>query len=46
MVSVSSLSPGQPAIEKRLDQYISGVQRDDGGIEWSFSRERQLGLGL
>jgi type IV secretory pathway VirD2 relaxase len=40
------LVPWQPILEKRLDQYISGVQRDDGGIEWSFSRKRQLGLGL
>jgi type IV secretory pathway VirD2 relaxase len=40
------LVPWQPVLEKRLDQYISGVQRDDGGIEWSFSRKRQLGLGL
>jgi type IV secretory pathway VirD2 relaxase len=40
------LVPWQPVLEKRLDQYISGVRRDDGGIEWSFSRKRQLGLGL
>ncbi len=40
------LVPWQPALEKRLDHYISGVRRDDGGIEWSFSRKRQLGLGL
>ncbi len=40
------LVPWQPVLEKRLDRYISGVRRDDGGIEWSFSRKRQLGLGL
>jgi hypothetical protein len=40
------LVPWQPVLEKRLDQYISGVRRDDGGIEWSFSRKRQLGLGM
>jgi len=40
------LVPWQPVLEKRLDQYISGVQRDDGGIEWSFGRKRQPGLGL
>jgi hypothetical protein len=38
--------PWQPVLEKRLDQFISGVRRDDGGIEWSFSRKRQIGLGL
>jgi len=36
----------QPVLEKRLDQHISGIRRDDGAIEWSFSRKRQIGLGL
>ncbi len=40
------LVPWQPVLEKRLDQHISGVRRDDGGIEWGFSRKRQIGLGL
>jgi type IV secretory pathway VirD2 relaxase len=40
------LVPWQPVLEKRLDHYISGVRRDDGGIEWEFSRKRQIGLGL
>lgn len=40
------LVPWQPVLEKRLDQYISGVRRDDGGIEWEFSRKRQIRLGL
>ncbi|MBW4024286.1 MAG: DUF3363 domain-containing protein, partial [Proteobacteria bacterium] len=40
------LVPWQPVLEKRLDHYISGVRRDDGGIEWSFTRNRQIGLGL
>ncbi len=40
------LVPWQPVLEKRLDQQISGVRRDDGGIEWRFSRKRQIGLGL
>jgi hypothetical protein len=39
------LVPWQPVLEKRLDQYISGVRHDDGGIDWSFSRKRQIGLG-
>ena len=40
------LVPWQPVLEKRLDQHISGVRRDDGGIEWSFSRKRGIGLGF
>ena len=40
------LVPWQPVLEKRLDQHISGVRRDDGGIEWSFSRRRQIGIGF
>jgi hypothetical protein len=40
------LVPWQPVLEKRLDQHISGVRRDDGGIEWSFSRKRQIGIGM
>ena len=40
------LVPWQPVLERRLNQHISGVRRDDGGIEWSFSRKRQIGLGL
>ncbi len=40
------LVPWKPVLEKRLDQHISGVRRDDGGIEWSFGRNRQIGLGL
>ena len=40
------LVPWQPVLEKRLDQHIGGVRRDDGGIEWSFSRQRGLGIGM
>ena len=38
------LVPWQPLLEKRIGQHISGLQRDDGGIEWSFGRKRGLGL--
>ncbi|MBN8872628.1 MAG: relaxase/mobilization nuclease and DUF3363 domain-containing protein [Rhodospirillales bacterium] len=38
------LVPWQPALEKRLDHYISGVRRDDWSIDWSFRRQRGLGL--
>jgi hypothetical protein len=40
------LVPWQPVLEKRLDQHVGGVRRDDGGIEWSFSRQRGLGIGM
>jgi hypothetical protein len=31
-------------LQNRIGQYIAGVQRDDGGIEWGFGRKRELGL--
>jgi hypothetical protein len=31
-------------LQNRIGQYITGVQRDDGGIEWGFGRKRELGL--
>jgi hypothetical protein len=39
-----SLVPWQSALDKRIGQHISGLMRNDGGIEWSFSRKRGLGL--
>lgn len=43
----SILSHGKPSLRSAstLDQYVSGVRRDDGGIEWKFSRKRQIGPG-
>jgi len=38
--------PWQPVLEKRLDHYISGVRRDDGGIEWEFGRRAADRLGI
>jgi type IV secretory pathway VirD2 relaxase len=38
------LVPWQPVLEKQIGKHISGVARDDGGIEWSFGRKRGLGL--
>lgn len=37
------LVPWQPVLEKRIGQHITGLQRDDG-IEWTFGRNRGLGL--
>ncbi|WP_371329211.1 DUF3363 domain-containing protein [Roseomonas sp. TAS13] len=39
-------APWRPVLEKRLDHHISGIRRDDGGIEWEFTRKRQFGLKL
>jgi hypothetical protein len=38
------LVPWQPILEKRIGQHITGLQRDDGGIEWRFGRKRGLEL--
>jgi type IV secretory pathway VirD2 relaxase len=38
------LVPWTPSLEKQLGRHISGVARDDGGIDWSFGRKRGLGL--
>ena len=40
------LAPWMSVLEKRLDRHLSGVLRDDGSIEWDFTRKRQIGLGL
>jgi type IV secretory pathway VirD2 relaxase len=39
-----SLVPWQPVLDKRIGQHISGLMRNDGGIEWSLGRKRELGL--
>jgi type IV secretory pathway VirD2 relaxase len=38
------LVPWQPVLEQRIGQHITGTIRDSGGIEWSFGRNRGLGL--
>ncbi|WP_192244146.1 relaxase/mobilization nuclease domain-containing protein [Mesorhizobium silamurunense] len=38
------LVPWMPSLEKHLGQYVSGVARGDGGVDWSFARKRGLGL--
>jgi hypothetical protein len=38
------LVPWQPILEKRIGQHISGLQHDDGGIEWTLGRNRGLSL--
>jgi type IV secretory pathway VirD2 relaxase len=39
-----SLVPWQPALDKRIGQYISGIAMPGGGVDWSFTRSRGLGL--
>ena len=38
------LVPWQPILERRIGQHITGLQRDDGGIEWTLGRNRGLSL--
>ena len=38
------LVPWQPVLEKRIGQFVTGVQREAGGIEWQFGKKRGLGL--
>ncbi|WP_128165733.1 DUF3363 domain-containing protein, partial [Mesorhizobium sp.] len=38
------LVPWHPTLEKRIGQHITGLARDNGGVEWSFGRKRGLGL--
>ncbi|TPI11640.1 DUF3363 domain-containing protein [Mesorhizobium sp. B4-1-3] len=38
------LVPWTPSLENRLGQHVSGVARGDGGVDWSFARNRGLGL--
>lgn len=38
------LVPWHPILEKRIGQHITGLQRDDGGIEWTLGRNRGLSL--
>lgn len=38
------LVPWTPSLEKLLGRHVSGVARNDYGIDWSFGRTRGLGL--
>jgi Protein of unknown function (DUF3363) len=39
-----SLVPWTPSLDTQIGKHISGVMRGDGGVDWSFGRERGLGL--
>ena len=38
------LVPWQPLLERHIGRHIAGLQRDDGGIEWTSGRNRGLSL--
>jgi hypothetical protein len=38
------LVPWQPILESRIGQFMSGIQRDSGSLDWDFGRKRGLGL--
>ena len=38
------LVPWSPSLEKQLGRHVSGVARDNGGVDWDFGRKRGLGL--
>jgi Protein of unknown function (DUF3363) len=38
------LVPWSPSFDKQLGNHVSGVARTRGGMDWSFSRKRGLGL--
>jgi len=38
------LVPWSPSLEKQLGRHVSGVARNDGGVDWSFGRKRGLGF--
>ncbi len=39
-----SLVPWQSVLDQRIGQHIAGIMRDGGGIDWTFSRQRGIGL--
>lgn len=38
------LVPWTPSLEKQLGRHVSGVTRDDSGVDWGFGRNRGIGL--
>jgi hypothetical protein len=39
-----SLVPWQPVLEQHIGRHISGFAVPGGGVDWSFTRSRGLGL--
>ncbi|MCF3636092.1 relaxase/mobilization nuclease and DUF3363 domain-containing protein [Komagataeibacter intermedius] len=40
------LVPWTPSLEKQRGRHVSGIAREDGGVDWSFGRKRDMGIGL
>ena len=38
------LVPWSPSLERQIGQHVSGVSRGTGGVDWSFGRNRGLGM--
>ncbi|MFA7587546.1 MAG: DUF3363 domain-containing protein, partial [Novosphingobium sp.] len=38
------LVPWRPALEQHLGRHVSGTMAAGGGVDWSFGRQRGLGL--
>ena len=39
-----SLVPWTPSLDIQIGKHISGIMREDGGVDWSFGRKRGMGL--
>ncbi|ARW16853.1 relaxase/mobilization nuclease domain-containing protein [Komagataeibacter europaeus] len=40
------LVPWTPSLEKQRGREVSGIARDNGGVDWSFGRRRDQGLEI
>uniref|UniRef100_UPI001F592844 DUF3363 domain-containing protein n=1 Tax=Komagataeibacter kakiaceti TaxID=943261 RepID=UPI001F592844 len=40
------LVPWTPSLEKQIGRHVSGVAREDGSVDWSFGRKRDMGIAL
>ena len=38
------LVPWRPALEQKLGQHVSGTMLPNGGVDWSFGRQKELGI--
>ena len=38
------LVPWSPSLERQVGQHVSGVSHGAGGVDWSFGRNRGLGM--
>ncbi|TIM31359.1 MAG: DUF3363 domain-containing protein, partial [Mesorhizobium sp.] len=38
------LVPWTPSLERKVGQHVSGIARGGAGVDWSFNRNRGIGL--